>query len=436
MSDSGWPVTAQRAFLVGASGTAAGVALFVPVFWPVVFVALVPLLAGASRAGSRLRAGLLGWVWGAGLMGASLSFLFAMLPLDWLGIANPLLGTVAAVATWLIATGVLALPTGLFAIAVRELRRAPLAASLAVIPALWVLAELARATLYSVAVLGPGTSVGPTFTVGFLGYTLAWAEGFLVLAFFGGPLFLSACIVLINAAAFLVIELRYRSRALAGGGLCAGVMVVLAAINSVLPPFVQATTGGGSAQVNGSAVALVHTDADATFTVAADVQRKRTGQLASVVVEALRASPETELIVLPEDSRFLRAVFSSTSTEAQAAVEALTVRRALLVDSSRLRQDGVVRDMLYAYDFALGTTTLASAKSYLVPYGEYVPYAARALARLLGFGSYIEHLATSRASYVPVPWDPDTRILEHGGVKYGILSCSELFNPAYMVRVR
>jgi apolipoprotein N-acyltransferase len=432
MSYSRWLIAARPVVFVGMSGAAAGVALFVPVLWPVVFVVLLPLLAGASRADSRLNAGLLGWAWGAGLMGVSLSFLFAMLPLDWLGIANPLLGAVAVTVTWLIAAGVLALPVGLFGIAVRELPRAPFAVSLAAIPALWVLTELARATLYSIAVLGPGTSVAPTFTVGFLGYAFAWAEGLLVLAPVGGPLFLSACIVLVNTVTFLVIERRYRARPFAGGALCAATMAALAVINGALPPFVQATTHADNALVNGSVVALVHTDTDPTFTVSVEIQRERTGQLANGIVGALRASPEADLIILPEDSRFLRNVFSSTSTEAQMAVDALIARKVLLVDSSRLRRDGVVRDVLYAYDFALATTTLASPKSYLVPYGEYVPYAARSLARLLGLSNYMERLAVNRASYVPGPWDAGTRILEHGGQKYGILSCSELFNPAYM----
>lgn len=84
------------------------------------------------------------------------------------------------------------------------------------------------------------------------------------------------------------------------------------------------------------------------------------------------------------------------------------------------------------YDFSSHAPALFSAKSYLVPFGEYVPYLASAIARMFGAREHIERLTATRASYIPGDWDPEQRIVSWNGVSYGLLSCSELFYPSFM----
>lgn len=412
------------------SGVVAGLPLIVPPLWPAAFLSLVPLLRVIDVQGcSRRLAAIGGFAWGAGLIGKSLSFVFAMLPFDWLGIANPALGALAALITWGACVSVLALPLGAFGLACWHLRRYSPWVILLVCPVAWVALEVMRATLYSLLVWAPGTSIGPYFTFGFLGYSLAGAHGLLWLAPLGGVLFLSWFVAFTNTLLFLVVRPSVTRRAAA---LCAGVAALLWIVNAVLPPRVQVGVGAAQGTVGDTQVALVHSDQQASFGTTEAQAAAARNALASAIVEDLAVDRSAQIVVLPEDSRFAQSIADASSRAEQRALAALASRRALLIGSSRSGSGAGASGVLYAYDVAGREPVQAAAKSYLVPFGEYVPYAVSLLGHVAGFDVALHALVAARASYVPAPWQPKDRIVEWQGVLYGVLSCSELFYPFFV----
>lgn len=394
----------------------------------------MPLFVAAMTTNrTQWQAFALGFIWGAGLMGISLSFIFAMLPLDWLGITVPLAGDAAAAGLWAVLTAVLSVPIGLFAVLIWHLRGARGVVLACISPIAWVLLELARASLVSILALGPGTSIGPYFTFGFLGYALAGAHGLLVLAPLGGPLFLGWCIVLVNTAVFLALRpLPVKERA-AKAIFCLAFLIGVVALNALLPARVHVAVGASVAEVGRAQVVLVHSDEDASFKVSPDAGALARAHLAGTIVADLASGPGAKVVVLPEDSRFERTIVNPSTAMDRAVLAALSERQALLIGSGRVSDGQVSRGVVYAYDFAVDEPVQFSVKSYLVPFGEYVPYVASVLGRAFGFERQMQGLADVRASYVSGDWNPEERVVRWNGVSYGLLSCSELFYP-YFVR--
>lgn len=412
-----------------ASGALMGSALFVPYFWAFSSVALVPLLFAVTQTERARDALLFGELWGIGHFGAALSFVFAMLPLDWLGISSTAVGFIAAMITWLFVSSLLASAVALFALVMWKVRTRSSALLALAIPALWVASEVFRTVLVSFVALGPSTIIGNDFTIGNLAYILAWAPGVLGVFAFGGPLLLSAVIVLANTLLYLAIRDRVPTHAML---VAVAIPCALFAINAILPPAVHVEIGATSAMVRDTRIALVHTDIDASLTVSRSAQAAATDEVSTSILDALMRHPDAAIIALPEDSRYIHVALQATSTATLAAIEALAAKQVVLLDSMRVDQGSEARDMLYAYDFARATTTHISAKAYLAPFGEYVPYIVRGAAHVLGFGEAIERLIASRSSYVPGIWHAEDRIVEVGGVRLGMISCSELFAPRFM----
>lgn len=411
-------------------GVVAGLSLIVPELWPAAFVALVPLLLAIDAHGTRRSAWMLGLIWGAGLMSTTLSFVFAMLPLDWLGVTDAAVGAGAAVLVWGAVSALLALPAGIFGLVFLYARAWPAPLMAATVPAAWVALELARAALHSVVALGPGTAVGPFFTFGFLGYALAGARGLLLLAPIGGPLFLSGCIVLMNITIFLALRRLPLEAKATKAVVCLAFLITIVAVDALLPARVRVEVGASAAQVGGIDVVLIHTDEDARFAAASIEQDDSRARLAAQVTRSLTGG-EADVVVLPEDSRFAKSIVTPTSPAEEEAIALLESRGALLIGSSR-SGDTVARGVLYAYDFGAKALVQVSAKSYLVPLGEYVPHTVVLLSRLFGVHQSVQRLGEVRASYRPAPWRPDDRIVRWRGVSLGVLSCSELLNPYFV----
>lgn len=369
-----------------------------------------------------------GAIWGIGLFGTSLSFVFTMLPFDWLGISSSVVGVIAATSAWSIVSAMLALSVGLFALVVWHIR-SNRAVLLVGAPLLWAVLEIVRALFVSFAALGPGTSLGADFTIGNLAYALAWSPGLLSLF---GPLglpFLSGLIVFLNAITYVVIRDLATMRAAL---MLVAMPVALVAINMLLPAQMAVQLGSSSAIIKGVEIALTHTDIDATLTVSRAAQVAQTDKASAAIIETLAQHPDARVVVMPEDSRYVRTALQASSSVSRAAIELLKERNMLMLDSARLDRGTEARDLLYAYDFARASTTHMSAKAYLAPFGEYVPYIVHAGAQVLGFGDAIKRLIASRSSYVPGIWQAEGRIVEIGGVRLGMLSCSELFAPRFM----
>lgn len=413
------------------SGASAGASIIFPHVWPLSLVALVPLLCliSTSSPSRRVQVFVLGIAWGFGLMGVSLSFAFAMLPFDWLGISSAAAGFALACALWFFFSLSLALPVGVFALLIHVLQGIKAVFLVPTAVLVWVCCEILRATLHSVVALGPGTPVGPYFSFGFLGYALAWADGLLPLARLGGVFFLSTFAILINVCVWIVLRNKMRVRT--SLGVCGGVVLLFIAINALLPQQQAVVLGAEAAFVAGEEALLIHTNEPARFSVAAPHSTAAADTLANVITDALSSHQAARIVILPEDRRFIESIVSPETSAEKTALAALQQRRALLIDSARLGKNREVRGALYAYDFSTRTPVGFSLKHYLVP-GEYIPYVVAVSAQLFGFSENIERVREARASYQAGTWDSRQRIFNWQGMRIGVLSCSELFAPLLM----
>ena len=414
-------------------GALAGLTLVYPTVWPVAFISMVPLFfAIIGRNCTQRQAFMFGYVWGAGLIGVSLSFVFGMLPLDWLGVSAPLVGGVVVTALWVFLLGVLAIPVGVFGTLLWHMRHVHKLILVAICPVAWVLLELIRAIIFSILALGPGTSIGPHFTFAFLGYVFAGAHGLLFLAPIGGPLFLSWLVVFVNASLFFVLQLLFVKRWWAGITACLVFIVGLIVLNAVLPARVHISVGAGTVEVGGVSVGLIHTNEEASFELSPDTALLARTRLEESIIASLSETPDAKVIILPEDSRFEQVISNPNTSMDHATLETLAKRQALLIGSGRVDDGQNAHGVLYVYDFAIGAPIQFSAKSYLVPFGEYVPFVISMFGKIFGFEKPIQNLVDARASYIPSKWNPEERVVDWNGVSYGILSCSELFTPYFM----
>lgn len=415
-------------------GLFVGLALVYTALWPFVFILIIPLLFFAVEdVYTGREVFVFGLVWGFGLMSVSLSFIFAMLPLTWLGVTSAFAGAVAATCLWVLLSCSMAVSVGLFALSVRCIRKVHSLVFLYAAPLFWVALELVRATSVSILAAGPGTTVGPHFTFGFLGYVLSGAHGLLFLAQLGGPFFLSWLVILINVIAFLVLRILHEQKKAVSVALAAAFLAVPFAANSMLPAYVHISIGPSVAEIESTRVALVHSEERAYFKTTPGVEQQIRTRLGETILDSLHAAPDASVVVLPEDSRFERIISNPRTDTDRKVLETLTQQRALLIDSSRVDRGAGTRSVIYAYDFKENAPLQFSGKSYLVPFGEYIPYIVSFAGPIFGFRAQIQNLAESRASYVSAPWNPQERIIEWNGISYGILSCSELFSP-YLVK--
>ncbi|HEU5180875.1 MAG TPA: apolipoprotein N-acyltransferase, partial [Candidatus Polarisedimenticolia bacterium] len=202
-----------RALLMGSmaiSGSLAALAFPAAGLWPLILVGLVPLLISVARHPPAVAA-LHGTAWGAGFFGCLLSWLLRFF--HHYGSLSLLLSG----ATLAVLVGYLAVYPALFSfVASRWLRRFPPAASLLLLPALWVVLEWIRGRLLS------------GFPWGTAGYPLADCLPLAQLASITGIYGLSFLVLLINAAiAGAILRVSRGGRIFgASEAVCAGLLLL------------------------------------------------------------------------------------------------------------------------------------------------------------------------------------------------------------------
>ncbi|MDA1337578.1 MAG: hypothetical protein O3C23_02335, partial [bacterium] len=185
-----------------------------------IFFAFIPLFIFLDRA-SKKQAFWGSFVFGCIFLGWSISWVFTVLPLDWAGIENRLLGMGIVTGAWLFSTIVLSFFVGIFgsfwSITSPSWR-------LFTVPALWILLEYMRTFAFGVFSVGSESLLGPHWTFGVLGYALSNFPILLQSAKLFGLYGASFLLVVINLIFFLLIFKRKRVHILQAGLL--GVVVV------------------------------------------------------------------------------------------------------------------------------------------------------------------------------------------------------------------
>jgi apolipoprotein N-acyltransferase len=403
--------------IAGGAGLASTLFLNWPPLWWLGLASFAPLFWLLDRPAGRWQTFSLGLTFGLGLMGLNLAWFLETLPLGWLNIQSPWLAWLAVVLAWLLFTASAAAFLGLFALAWREFKRGDWR-DLILAPALWIIAEYGRAWATTIVFAGPGTILGPHWTNGFAGYLLAESPRLALLASVGGIYLLSFVVIFANYSIYrLFVSSNRERRRLVIPVLILTAWLTLWPINSTnsISPDNQADSTLQLAVANTYSASSFASSPSTTKLDALDRQLNR--QLAGQLFD---------ILALPEDSRLIAKLATTSTDLIFPALNQLTNRRNILViDSIRSEDAGRIKSKILYLNPATEEINFTE-KRLLATYGEYLPYFARGLVRLAGQGEWLTNYdkkrgVTAGPAFAPISWQ---------GERISVLECSEIFSPA------
>lgn len=362
-----------------AAGVCLGLGYVFSLLWPAVFVGSALMLASIVHAQSArevLQGSFVASFIGYGL--AFSVFVFTTLPLDWLGITSPVLGFFTALFVCIIGAASLAASFSFSMGLVHFLSKNSVMRVYALFPFAWVLNEWLGPLLFSVVHAGPFSRIHTEFSVASFSYALAESPVLLQSAWLGG-IFALAALIGIGGVGFHSAWGYVRNGWLWRGSafvMVAGLFIIGGSFFHVSPH-----DNGKSLSIG-----LITMYEDPDIYIDAQKMQQRFLQLSDFF-----AASSAELIVFPEDSRFLEWVHNNNLM-----LPKRSDGSGFIIDSATVREgDGALRPRIETYD----TARMASDyhyKSVLVPLGEYVPYLYQYMLIVLGQRDFFHHLATTR----------------------------------------
>lgn len=396
--------------IAGSAGLASALFLNWPPLWWLGLASFAPLFWLLDRPTSRWQTFSLGLTFGLGLMGLNLAWFFETLPLGWLNIQSPWLAGLAVTLIWFFFTASAAAFIGLFALAWREFKRGDWR-DLILAPALWIIAEYGRAWAVTIIFAGPSTILGPHWNNGFAGYLLAESPRLALLASVGGIYLLSFVVIFANYSIYqLFVSSNRGRRRLVIPVLILTAWLTLWPINSTN----SISPGNQTDSTLQLAVANTYSASSAKLDA---LDRQLNRQL---------AGQSFDILVLPEDSRLIAKLATTSTDLIFPALNQLTNRRNILViDSIRSEDAGRIKSKILYLNPATEEINFTE-KRLLATYGEYLPYFVRSLVQLAGQSEWLVNYDNKRSvtagpAFTPVSWQ---------GEKISVLACSEIFSPA------
>lgn len=262
-------------------------------------------------------------------------------------------------------------------------------------PVLFTVSEVMSSFFHSVYSLGPGGSVNMYFSFGYLGNVLANFSPLLHLAVFGGVYAIS----LVGAVIALCIYVRLIAKATHHHVTITNLLLLAIALLWITTVVLVARREPPA--IDGS-ITAVTTRFDRKLLSTQNgwtVKRK-------AILQSIRAAAqsETDVLVLPEDSRFTTGY--ETPQAALADLKKLPEQpHFTLYDSARTTTPeigGGVVLRAYIYDVK-NSNVYTTDKQYLVPQGEYVQYSVQWLLSKLGFNPLLKEMEALQA-YRPGPY--------------------------------
>ncbi len=387
------------------SGVLVLVAFYVPYAWPLIFVALIPLLHGVYGARSRYGAFGAGLLAGMVIVGGTTWWMFSTTTLPGSIGLSPLTNGIAVIVSWLLIMLFTAPFVGVWALLARSLEVPKMFDAIAV-SLLWVMAEYARMYGFNIVTYAANVTNPPFWSTGFVGYVLADSESWLQLASLGGVALMSLMVIGTNILLYTFMRQWTLSRAR---------LTVIASIVLVsLLPLGSIRASLDALPVHEISVGLVSlyssaTESEEHSTVSATDQKTH---IAELVEEG------ATLIVLPEGSRF--------HTASSSVQETITFEGPVIVDSgaSSTFQN---TNSFWAYATDQSGTELVPlrTKMVLTPQGEYLIEIFYQFLFLIGKGDIAERF---EQRYLLTNGDIGHPLILKD-IRASVLFCFEIFAP-------
>ncbi len=334
-------------------------------------------------------------IFGYVFLGVVLNWIYGIHTTELIG--DTPLAVVFLVLTFVLMVGVLTMGFVLMGALYRRLKISTSNKTILYIPALWAIGEWFRSVFFSIMSMGDGGSVGPYWNFGSLGFVavqtpLKYATR--IVGLYGTSLLF----VLIAVIIYKLIQRRYRY----------GYLLFIPIACSVLGWGVYRTSNGQSLSVG---------------TVAINGE-KDTGYEA-VLDSKLKTAPQIDTLVLPEYSYYFN------DSDGTGNSRTLPVDIPLAIDSSSRRQPSGIENMVSFYDKD-AKVIQTYQKSFLIPGGEFIPYAYHIILFYSGNTSLVNQFHNEKA----VERAPEKeQAFEYRGVSYGALACSGAIAPSLYSRL-
>ena len=277
----------------------------------------------------------------------------------------------------------------------------------ALLPVIWIAAEIAGSYLLSIFTYGPGSLLNGYFSLGYLGLLLGEHQFLLAIAKIGGVYALSGVAVIIAFWLSGFSRKQHKIKILLAPISVIGLLLLTNTFTFLPEDDYDKQTS----------VAVIGT----SFPVEKSFNREN---ISNIILEqekalAVAMSTEAAYIVLPEDARFF-----NQSEEAKQAKNFFNFKYpdsdVVIVDSGRVPLNGSAVLQGFVFDSQTGEHS-AIHKKYLVPQGEFVPYFYATLFRFIGFGHIIDELQ-KLLSYTIGPNTSQADLPDHYP---GVLFCFE-----------
>jgi apolipoprotein N-acyltransferase len=284
------------------------------------------------------------------------------------------------------------------------------------LPFSWVLFEWVRMWGFNVITWGSGSVPVPYFSFGMLGLALARSNALLHLASFGGVYILSFFVALggfllwiIVAKHFDIVDKRDAYLLVALGVLF---YVVLALI-----PLHRATSS--------LSVATIAMDVPATLTVSSAQNASNVEVIKAKLVALTAQKPLPDVIVIPEDMRFLRSLARQNVDPKHYLQSLFGMHEVLVIDSARVNVIQGVHARVSFFSSLSGEIAIRD-KYIVIPFGEYIPTVMRWGLELTGMQ---DELSRDEANRNYLPGTEPTPVLYHGAAIIALV-CSEMLSPS------
>lgn len=389
------------------SGTLLGIGFYFPSLWFLVFVGLVPFWHVHWHVPASVRRkALRGLVLGVSLYGwAIASIHWHTLPIEWYGIESGVLQVGAVIFTWFVSACVLSVGTVVFAALLPQKGKGW--QYVVLIPLLWVLGEIVSALSQSVLLAGPGSLLGAHFTMGYVGYLLAHNVLLLQLASLGGVYILSFVAVLVNMLIYRTLTISSARQYLVILALVVCATVVLSG-----HMFLEYKVDDNAAIPHVS-VAVVSNYQPARLHLSAQEEQQRVAALRELVTDVTDA----QVLLMPESSALLRSVPGDGLPQVPLIVDTRSVAR----------ESGRQAEVEFLYQEGVSHY---SAKQFILPLGEYLPYFYRGVVSLIPSESFRDQVGDTRS----FRHGTNTTLAHVGEGRMSVRFCDESMSPALYAR--
>jgi len=401
-----------------SSGVLLSLAYLVPALWFLGFFALVPLFFVLRNTKTFRARFFFSFIVGLIYFGSVFIFLFDAYPITWAYIEGRWISIIFITFTWVITTILFSFFIGLWGIFSAYISLHLKVISITAVAALWVLLEWIRAFSFSLVWWNTSALVGPHWTYGAVGYSLAESPLLLSLSSLGGVYLLSFVIVFFNGLFFTFVNTQKKTKK------TYGVLLAFICILLVVSFISYTQSDAQASRAKTIRVASIHTTFGPDYFLSSpEAEPVKNIIIMNLFDQIIFENEHPNLIILPENTGYLESLSEIGKKKLLSRVS--KDKDIMIIDSHRERRASDNDTSILEFETKTeGPQTYV--KKLLVPGAEYLPkfveYVGNVFLKKNWQLPFKEQVAFTKGG--------EMSIGTLGDLKVGALFCSEAFTPS------